>query len=337
MLQHSDHTEAAHLLTEDGHESRPAGVNFRPFLLSLVLAFLALAGFLTFGKAPERSSLRASMVLAADWTQHEGMNCFQGHGGIQLADGYELPGFLLDDCKAQCEKVSGCAGVVVGQGSCWRLSSLTPSECLSNQPFDTWERASSGASSEVPAPAPAAPEVPLPDPAAPAEPTPAEPAEPSEAPAPAPAAPAPAPAAPAPTPAAPAPPTAPVPVEVQDLGSDDDPNWGCGLLGKLPGINQDPAAVFAAAVGVWGTRVGDSGSEEEEDDDGTGGTVSFAELETAGYRPVELLETDRYLRDVAGQEERRPPTGGREEAAAEPETAHEEEPVEVEMEPELGP
>ena len=26
---------------------------------------------------------------------------------------------------------------------------------------------------------------------------------------------------------------------------------------------------------------------------GTGGTVSFAELETAGYRPVELLETDR--------------------------------------------
>lgn len=227
------------MLTEDGHESRPAGVNFRPFLLSLVLAFLALAGFLTFGKAPERSSLRASMVLAADWTQHEGMNCFQGHGGIQLADGYELPGFLLDDCKAQCEKVSGCAGVVVGQGSCWRLSSLTPSECLSNQPFDTWERASSGASSEVPAPAPAAPEVPLPDPAAPAEPTPAEPAEPSEAPAPAPAAPAPAPAAPAPTPAAPAPPTAPVPVEVQDLGSDDDPNWGCGLLGKLPGINQD--------------------------------------------------------------------------------------------------
>eukprot|EP00913_Durusdinium_trenchii_P014664 g13758.t1 len=105
-----------------------SGVNFRPFLLSLVLAFLALAGFLTFGKAPERSSLRASMVLAADWTQHEGMNCFQGHGGIQLADGYELPGFLLDDCKAQCEKVSGCAGVVVGQGSCWRLSSLTPSE-----------------------------------------------------------------------------------------------------------------------------------------------------------------------------------------------------------------
>ena len=35
-------------------------------------------------------------------------------------------------------------------------------------------------------------------------------------------------------------------------------NWGCGLLGKLPGINQDPAAVFAAAVGVWGTRVGTS-------------------------------------------------------------------------------
>eukprot|EP00913_Durusdinium_trenchii_P011286 g10598.t1 len=147
--------------------------------------------------------------------------------------------------------------------------------------------------------------------------------EPSEAPAPAPAAPAPAPAAPAPTPAAPAPPTAPVPVEVQDLGSDDDPNWGCGLLGKLPGINQDPAAVFAAAVG------------RPRLETGTGGTVSFAELETAGYRPVELLETDRYLRDVAGQEERRPPTGGREEAAAEPETAHEEEPVEVEMEPEV--
>ena len=73
---------------------------------------------------------------------------------------------------------------------------------------------------------------------------------------------------------------------------------------------QDPLAL-----------IGDDSSDgENEEEEGPGSAkrarveqseetqtgVSFAELQHAGYQPVELLETERYLRDVAGQEERKP-------------------------------
>ncbi|CAL1141209.1 unnamed protein product [Cladocopium goreaui] len=233
--------------------------------------------------------LRSSISLASDWSEYVGRNCYPGHGAVGLAEGYELQGsFAVEACKAECEKVSTCAGIVIaqqhvmGQGPCWRLASLTESvrdrsdrmlvkyalqhlaergsvrivekPLQVNQAvlgeFGAFESDEFGTSS------------------------------------------------------------------FQSQGSEGlflagPQHQGCASVGKFKWMLQDPLSLIGA----------DSSDSEGEDGQGnakkarlepneTQGHVSFADLQHAGYQPVELLETERYLRDVAGQEERKPCTEG---------------------------
>lgn len=236
MMDTVDSSEADLLLRNKvtDQEETPWSRTFRarfPALLAIA-ACAAVVVCLLPAKAEQNAvpGLRSSISLASDWSEYVGRNCYPGHGGVGLAEGYELQGsFAVEACKAECEKVSSCAGIVIaqqhvmGQGPCWRLASLSESECLSNTPYNTWQRG--GVSSVTPQVAPTPVPAPAPAPVLP-EVTPA-PATPAPAPAPAP--------APVPVP----------PAQHQDLDSQDDPNWGCGLLGNLPGISADGQTVAA--------------------------------------------------------------------------------------------
>eukprot|EP00435_Cladocopium_sp_Y103_P051095 s491_g15.t1 len=340
MMDSVDSSEVHQLLRNevDDQEETPWSRTFRarfPALLAIA-ACVAVVVCLLPAKAEQKNAvpgLRSSISLASDWSEYVGRNCYPGHGGVGLSEGYELQGsFAVEACKAECEKVSTCAGIVIaqqhvmGQGPCWRLASLTESECLSGTPYNTWQRG--GVSPVTPEVAPTP--VPAPAPA---------PVLPEVNPAPAP--------APVPVP----------PAQTQDLDSQEDPNWGCGLLGNLPGIS----AAFqgcpqhqgsASRVGKFKWMLQDplsligADSSDSEGDDGQGnakkarlepektqGHVSFADLQHAGYQPVELLETERYLRDVAGQEERKPCPDGSSVPSAETELPTEPEPKDPVPEP----
>lgn len=83
------------------------------------------------------------------WLHHQGMNCFGGHGGVPLPGPAQLPGaWSIEGCLGQCEKAHGCHAAVVsntvpdGQSPCFLLKSVVHSECLHGMPYDTWSRSS---------------------------------------------------------------------------------------------------------------------------------------------------------------------------------------------------
>eukprot|EP00930_Biecheleria_cincta_P011961 TRINITY_DN11518_c0_g1_i1.p1 TRINITY_DN11518_c0_g1~~TRINITY_DN11518_c0_g1_i1.p1 ORF type:complete len:664 (+),score=101.98 TRINITY_DN11518_c0_g1_i1:83-2074(+) len=81
------------------------------------------------------------------WRHHPGLNCFSDHGGVPLSGPAQLPGaWSVEGCLEQCDKAHACHAAVVsnsvpdGQSPCFLLDHITESECLQGMPYDTWSR-----------------------------------------------------------------------------------------------------------------------------------------------------------------------------------------------------
>jgi len=123
--------------------------------LAVSLLVIGTAAWAVSGQRIKRlgSLSRPNADIAAfskqDWRHHQGMNCFNGHGGVPLSGPAELPGtWSVQGCLEQCDKDHACHAAVVsnsvpdGKGPCFLLKHITESECLQGMPYDTWSRSS---------------------------------------------------------------------------------------------------------------------------------------------------------------------------------------------------
>uniref|UniRef100_A0A7S4UGI8 Asl1-like glycosyl hydrolase catalytic domain-containing protein n=1 Tax=Alexandrium monilatum TaxID=311494 RepID=A0A7S4UGI8_9DINO len=101
-----------------------------------------------------RLGLRSPSALDG-WTRHSGVNCYSGKGATDLEahSGHPYGTVSLEECKAACESLDGCQGVVVswsivsvlrGKVVCYRRGSIQLDQCLDHTlVFDLWTRAPS--------------------------------------------------------------------------------------------------------------------------------------------------------------------------------------------------
>ena len=84
----------------------------------------------------------ASLAAAENYTAHAGLNCYQGHGGVNIDSGAAPGALTLDACLAHCDSTPACECVVRGAGDkatqCWRRSACDPAECLPEASMDTY-------------------------------------------------------------------------------------------------------------------------------------------------------------------------------------------------------
>lgn len=85
------------------------------------------------------SSLLAVRIVAETWTEHSGLNCYEGHGAADLEKTHGQPcgTMSLAECEGFCDKLPGCTGIVMSSGSgdqaCFRRGSIDLSKCDSQQ------------------------------------------------------------------------------------------------------------------------------------------------------------------------------------------------------------
>lgn len=186
-----------------------------PLASAVAVIMLCLAGVSKPLQTSQQTSqgLRSVTSLSTGWVQKVGLNCYEGHGGVKDTSMAE-PGVMnLAECMQTCTSSSSCSAIVFlsapERGPCYVLSQMVEKECVPGGVWNTWLQSSSG----QPAPPPPPTLAPAP-PAAAVPPTPETPVQ-SHAPA-----------------------VVTDEAEVRSFPDTDDPNWGCGLLGHLPGITE---------------------------------------------------------------------------------------------------
>ena len=78
------------------------------------------------------------MAITSNYTKYEMMNCYAGHGGINIDSGPQHTLLTVAQCKAHCDATSNCFCVVITSnateangkaGHCWRRSYCNPKAC----------------------------------------------------------------------------------------------------------------------------------------------------------------------------------------------------------------
>ena len=82
-----------------------------------------------------------------NYTRHDGLNCYQGHGGINIDSGGSPGALTLDDCLAHCDATPQCHCIVRAKGSsgkatqCWRREACEPSgPCMREATYETYTK-----------------------------------------------------------------------------------------------------------------------------------------------------------------------------------------------------
>ena len=89
-------------------------------------------------------ALLAAGAAAGDYADHAGMNCYTGHGGVNIDSGSAARTLALADCEAWCDATAACTCVVQGAAGaaeaskCWRRSACTPAGCASDSKYSTF-------------------------------------------------------------------------------------------------------------------------------------------------------------------------------------------------------
>ena len=87
---------------------------------------------------------RDQQLDSGDYAGHVGMNCFTGHGGVNIDSGSAARTLALADCEAWCDATAACTCVVQGAtaaaeaSKCWRRSACTPTGCASDSKYNTF-------------------------------------------------------------------------------------------------------------------------------------------------------------------------------------------------------
>ena len=80
------------------------------------------------------------------WIVHEGVDCYEGEGGVALPPGPYSNSLTLEECKESCSREEGCKAVVMksgekGAGVCYRRSNVVLAQCVKDPAWDlfTWQ------------------------------------------------------------------------------------------------------------------------------------------------------------------------------------------------------
>jgi hypothetical protein len=82
-----------------------------------------------------------------NYTELTHMNCWTGHGGVNIDHGPAASTFTVPSCQARCDATKGCHCVVMSANAsasngvlsgCWRRSSCVPAKCVAAGAFNTW-------------------------------------------------------------------------------------------------------------------------------------------------------------------------------------------------------
>ena len=85
--------------------------------------------------------LQLSAVHAANYTKYPGLNCWDGHGGVNIDDSSTAPtGLSPTECKARCDSDSQCYCIVLTLKSekCYKRKSCNPPKCKKGPQDDVY-------------------------------------------------------------------------------------------------------------------------------------------------------------------------------------------------------
>jgi hypothetical protein len=114
-------------------------------------------------------SSSSSSSLAAEWTEHDGYNCYEDHGATDLESppGSSCGSMAVAECEAKCDSLSGCTSITVDTSEggskvgCYRRADVHITECDYSHKggYNTYTKPA------LPTPPPPTPAPPMPTPA----------------------------------------------------------------------------------------------------------------------------------------------------------------------------
>jgi hypothetical protein len=78
---------------------------------------------------------------AEGYNKSAGMNCFAGHGGVEI-DGDPAVGLSVGQCEARCgrDAACGCVAYHAADRKCWKRAGCVPAEFKEAAGYDTYVR-----------------------------------------------------------------------------------------------------------------------------------------------------------------------------------------------------
>ena len=109
------------------------------------------------------ASTVATIVDAVAYTRYTALNCYAGHGGLNIDNSANHTTKSEADCTAYCDATAHCYCVVhqPKTNGCWRRAACVPAQCIRDGKYETYVKPGAP---PLPPPAPTPPKpIPYPD------------------------------------------------------------------------------------------------------------------------------------------------------------------------------